>query len=177
MTNFFPPGNQLWKLKQKYGKDRLFAEPDLLMEQARKYFTWCDENPLHRVELVKFQGAASQEHLPLGRPYTMDGLTTFLGVTGSYFRTAKSELRAKVENGKATDNERELLNTIETIEQICRDQNVSGAAVGIFNGSLVARIHGIADKVENHNTGDAVVRVVVRDQKTADHLSELDDLL
>lgn len=168
---------QLWNIKPKVWTTRIFNDPEALTEKAGEYFEWCDANPLHRVELVKFQGGATQAQVPLGRPYTMDGLTVFLGVTGSYFRTVKGRIKERIDAGKPNENDEELLRVIETIEQICRDQNVSGASVGIFNAALVARIHGIADKVENHNTGDAVVRVVVRDQQTADYLSELDDLL
>jgi hypothetical protein len=170
-------GNQFWKLRTKVGRDKLFADPELLMEEACLYFDWCDRNPMHRVELVKHQGEANQVNVPLGRAYTMDGLTLYLGVTGSYFRTAMGNLRTKIEAGRATGQEVELLATMERIQQTCRDQNVAGAAVGIFKEGLVARIHGIADKIENHNTGDAVIRVSVRDQATADHMSELDDLL
>jgi DNA-packaging protein gp3 len=170
-------GNQIWKLRTSHGRTRIFGDPDTLWEEACLYFDWCDRNPWQRVELVKFQGDATQHDVPLGRPYTMDGLTVYLGVAGSYFRTAKKELKDKIEAGKAGPNDPALVATMERIEQVCRDQNISGAAVGVFNANLVARLHGIADKVENHNTGDAVIRVSVRDQATADHLNDLDDLL
>lgn len=169
-------GNQFWKLRTTIGRDKLFGDSDTLMREAQAYFSWCDRNPLHRIELSKYQGGASQIEVPLGRPYTMDGLTLYLGVAASYFRSAKGNIRMKIEANRATETEVELLATMERIEQICRDQNVAGAAVGIFKESLVARIHGIADKVETHNTSP-VVQVVVRDQQTADHLAELEDLL
>lgn len=170
-------GNQFWKLRTKIGRDKLFADPEVLMEEACLYFDWCDRNPMHRVELVKYEGSATEAKVPLGRAYTMDGLTLYLGVSCGYFRAAKANLRTKIEANRATEQEVELLAAMEQIEQTCRDQNVAGAAVGIFKEGLIARIHGIADKVENHNTGDAVIRVSVRDQHTADLMDELNDLL
>jgi DNA-packaging protein gp3 len=170
-------GNQFWKLRTSSGRGRVFSDPYTLWEEACLYFDWCDRTPLKKVELVKFQGDAIQHDIPLGRPYSMKGLTIYLGVTDGYFRAAKAHIKSKVEAGKADENDAALLETMELIEQVCHEQNVAGAAVGIFNANLVARIHGIADKVENHNTGDAVVRVTVRDQGTADNLSALDDLL
>lgn len=169
-------GNQFWKLRTTHGKDKIFGDPETLMGEALLYFDWCDRNPMHRVELVKYEGSASEVKVPLGRPYTMDGLTVYLGVTGGYFRAAKGHIKGKIEAGKASETDRALLETMETIEQICREQNVSGAAVGLFKEGLIARIHGIADKVENHNTSP-IVQVVVRDQATADRLTELEDLL
>lgn len=170
-------GNKFWKLRTKHGPAKLFADPVLLWDEACKYFDWCDRHPLYKVELVKYQGIADEAEVPLGRPYTMDGLTVYLGVSPGYFRAAKSNLKTKIEAAKADGTEVELLATIERIELTVRDQQISGAAVNIFNPNLVARINGIADNVNQSTTGEAVIRVTVRDQKTADNLGTLDDLL
>lgn len=170
-------GNKFWKLRTKHGREKIFSDAEVLREEAFKYFDWCDRHPLERMELVKYKGSASEAEVPLSRPYTMDGLTYYLGVSGSYFRGAKSNLKDKIERNKATWEEVALLETIELIEQVIRMQNIEGAAVGLFSPNLVARIHNIAENVNSNNTGDAVVRVTVRDQATADNLEALDDLL
>lgn len=169
-------GNQLWKLRTKYGRARIFGDAAVLWDEACKYFDWCDRHPWEKAELVKYQGYASEAEVPLGRPYSMDGLTVYLGVSGSYFRTAKSELREKVEKGKAADGEIELLETIERVEQTVRTQQIEGAAVGVFNSGLVARLNGLSDNV-NVTNNQPVVKVSVRDAETDGHLTELDDLL
>lgn len=169
-------GNQLWKLRTKHGRDRLFGDATLLWDEACKYFDWCDRHPWEKTELVKYQGYASEAEVPLGRPYSMDGLTVYLGISGSYFRTAKGELREKIEKGKATAAETELLEMIEQIEQMIRTQQIEGAAVGVFNAGLVARINGISDNV-NVTNSQPVVKVSVRDTETDGYLAELDDLL
>jgi len=171
-------GNQFWKLRTKHGKDKIFGgDGSTLWAEACAYFDWCDRHPWERVELVKYQGIAEEADVPLGRPYTMDGLTVYLGVSSSYFRTAKSALKEKMEAKRATPDELELLSVIECIEQTVRTQQVEGAAVGVFNANLISRINGIADNVNQNTTGDTVLRVSVRDQQTADNLAELDDLL
>lgn len=173
----FLKGNQLWKLRTEVGRDRLFKDGAALWGEALLYFDWCDRNPWLRAELVKFQGEAEQYDVPLGRPYTMDGLCVYLGVSGSYFRTAKGELREKIEKKAATDEEVLVLETIEQIELTVRTQQIEGASVGVFNANLISRINGIADNVNNNNTGDAVLRVTVRDAKTAENLDKLESLL
>lgn len=170
-------GNKFWKLRTKHGRDKLFSDAATLLEEAYAYFDWCDRHPWERTELVKYKGDHSEAEIPLGRPYTMDGLTYYLGVSGAYFRAAKANLKDKIEKRKATTEDEDLLEVIYLIEQAVRTQNIEGAAVGVFSASLVARIHGIAENINNNNTGEAVVRVTVRDQKTADNLDALEDLL
>lgn len=170
-------GNKFWKLRSKHGKDKLFSDGAVLLDEFYAFADWCDRNPWLRAELVKHQGSAEQYDVPLGRPYTMDGFTFYLGVSGSYFRSAKTALKEKVEEGKATDSEVELLEAIELIECAVRTQNIEGAAVGVFNTNLVARIHALAENVNQNNAGEAVVRVTVRDQQTADDLAALDAIL
>lgn len=173
----FLRGNQLWKLRTEIGRDRLFKDGATLWGEAILYFDWCDRNPWLRAELVKFQGEADQYDVPVGRPYTMDGLCVYLGVSGSYFRTAKGELREKIEKGKATPEEVAVLEVIEQIELTVRTQQIEGASVGVFNANLITRINGIADNINNNNTGDAVLRVTVRDAATAANLDKLETLL
>lgn len=169
-------GNQLWRLRTKHGRSRIFGDPAILWEEACNYFDWCDRHPWEKTELVKHQGVATEAEVPLGRPYSVDGLTVYLGVSSSYFRTAKSELREKIEKGKATTAETELLEMIERIEQTIRTQQIEGAAVGVFSTSLVNRLNGLSDNV-NVTKDQPIVKVSVRDSETDRYLSELDDLL
>lgn len=171
-------GNQFWKLRSVHGREKIFGgDGSLLWEEACSYFDWCDRHPWERIELVKYQGLADEAVVPLGRPYTMDGLTVFLGVSGGYFRAAKANLKDKIEAKRATNDEHMLLEVIERIESTVRNQQIEGAYVGVFNSGLVARVNNIADNINQNNTGDAVLRVTVRDQKTAQDLDALNDLL
>lgn len=173
----FKTKNELWKQRTTHGKDKIFGDPELLMQEALRYFDWCDRTPWMRAELVKYKGDAEHYDTPLGRPYTMDGLTVVLGVSGAYFRAAKANIRDREEKGVATPNDLAILETILTIETIVRNQQIEGAAVGVFNSNLISRMNNIADNINNVNTGETTLKVTVRDQQTADDLNELDALL
>jgi len=170
-------GSQLWKLRTTHGREKIFGDALVLWGEAIAYFEWCDRNPWKRSELVKYMGMSYEEEVSIGRPYTIDGLTVYLGVSGAYFRAAKANIKDKQERGKSTEADDAILDTINMIESVVRNQQIEGASVGVFNASLVARINGIADNINNNNTGETTVRVSVRDQQTADDLEELNDLL
>ncbi len=169
-------GRQLWKLRAKHGRNRIFGNAAVLWDEACRYFDWCDRHPREKTELVKYKGAAEEVAVPLGHMYSMHELTVFLGVSGSYFRTAKGELRDKVEKRKATAAEVELLETIERIEGIIQAEQIGGAAVGIYATQLVNRLNGLSDNV-NVTNSQPVVKVSVRDAETDAYLTELNDLL
>lgn len=170
-------GTKAWQLRAKHGKDKIFADGDLLLAHAEAYFKWCDTHPRYRAELVKYKGGYEEAEVPLGRPYTIDGLTVYLGVSGSYFRTAISALKDKQESGTISKSEIRLLEVFEIIQTTVRNEQVEGAMVGQYKEGLVARINGIADNVNQNNTGNAIVRVTVRDKETAENLNMLDALL
>lgn len=173
----FVKGNQLWQLAPRSGRKAIITDAAELWQSAINYFKWCDENPIYKEEPVKHQGVGDTMELSLGRPYSMDGLTIMLGVSGAYFRARKAELGDKLEANTATSAEIDLLDTIHQIESIVRNQRFEGAAVGIFKENLIARIDGYADNVNQHNTGEVRQNIVVRDQKTADDLAKLDKML
>lgn len=172
-------GVPLWKLvtPPKVGQPRKFPTAAILWEKASNYFAWCERNPWTRPELVKYQGEAEEYAVPIGRPFTVDGLCAFVGVSGGYFRACKANLRDKIERGKGTPEDEATVEVIETIENIIRNQQIEGATVGVFNPGIVARLNGLADTVNNVNSGDAILRISVRDSDTAENVNKLQDLL
>lgn len=165
----------LWQknAKQKPRKNWKASE---LWGAATEYFEWCEKNPRYRYELVKYRGDATEAEVPLKRMYSMQGFTVFLGVTGSYFRTVKNEIRERLEAGKADDNEKEVLETIERIESVIQADQIEGAASGQYVPVIVTRLNSLADNVNVHG-GAPQIKISVRDEETQKHLSELDDLL
>lgn len=173
----FVKGNTIWQLIKSRGRACIISDGDDLWQSATNYFKWCDENPLNRSELVKHQGDAVAFDVPLGMPYSIDGLTIYLGVSGTYFRSRKAALADRVELKTATDADIYLLETIYLIESVVRTQRFNGAAVGLFKENLISRVDGYADNTNVNNSGEVRQSIVVRDQKTADDLSRLDDML
>lgn len=173
----FLRGNQQWKLRTVHGREKIFASAELLRAEALLYFDWCDKNPRMRAELVKHLGTAEQYDVPLGRPYTIDGLCNYLGVSGSYFRSAKANIETKIAKKVATIEEETLLNEILWIENVSRNDMVEGGLVGQYNANLVSRIQGLAENVNNNMSGPAVLSISVRDDATAANLEKLEELL
>lgn len=172
----FLKGHQLWKNRSKHGREKLFNDAAVLLEEAYAYFDWCDRTPWEKAELVKYKGDYEEASVPIGRPYTLSGLMVYLGVSVGYYRGAMANIREKIDKNRASSGEIELLEAFELIEQIVRTQQIEGAAVGVFSPNLVARLNGLADN-QKVTTDQPVISVSVRDKETAADLDELDDLL
>ena len=127
--------------KHAGGRPPKFKTPEELEAKAEEYFKWCDANPI-RIYKRKDAGANqtakngsginSQEGEAFAnRPYTHDGLGLYVGVVWKDFR--------------AYHQDDEFSEVIRTLEARVRDQQVSGAMVGVYNSNLTARLNGIAD--------------------------------
>lgn len=129
--------------KHAGGRPPKFKTPEELQEKAEGYFQYCDTHP---IEVWQRKAAAANQSAKNGsgvksdegtmyirRPYTLDGLGLFVGVVWKDFRTYH-----------AND---EFSEVIRTLESRVRDQQVSGAVVGMYNANIVARLNGIAEQV------------------------------
>ena len=140
--------------KHAGGRPPKFKTPEELEAKAEEYFKWCDANPI-RIYKRKDAGAnqtaksgsgvKSQEGEAFAnRPYTLDGLGLYVGVVWKDFKTYHQD--------------DEFSEVIRTLEARVRDQQVSGAMVGVYNSNLTARLNGIAD-TQNVNA-NIPVRIV-----------------
>ena len=130
--------------KHAGGRPPKFKTPEELLEKAEGYFHYCDTHP---IEVWQRKAAAANQSAKNGsgvksdegtmyirRPYTLDGLGLFVGVVWKDFRAYH-----------ASD---EFSEVIRTLEARVRDQQVSGAVVGMYNANLVARLNGISESVQ-----------------------------
>lgn len=131
-----PAGNQFWKLRSKHGRNKLFASPEMLWDAACEYFSWCDKHPWNKVD---FKGAMVEKvKIPTERPYTISGLCLYLDCDRSYFAKFKSNLKA----------DDDFFTVITRIEDVIYTQQFEGATVGAYNGNIIARALGLAEKKE-----------------------------
>ena len=91
----------------------IFLTPNKLWVACQQYFDWCLENPLIR------------EGSYVARPFTIQGLRAFLGVTATKWSSMKKEERFGF--------------VIERVDDIIASQQYSYAAVGVYNASLVSK--------------------------------------
>lgn len=129
--------NQLWKLRSKHGRDKLFATPELLWEAACEYFKWCDDNPWIKKEAIKSGDlAGTTMDIPTQRPYTLTGFCLYCNASEEWWRNFK---RAGCSD---------FLGVISEIESVIETQQFEGASVGAFNANIIARKLGLSDKQE-----------------------------
>ena len=135
-----PLGNQFWKARSSHGRNPKFASSDVLWEACLEYFQWVEDNPLHTVELVKYQGKAEQVKVPKMRAMTIGGLCIFLDIDRV---TWKSQ----------ADRDNDFLVVVTRVEEIIYDQKFSGAAADLLNANIIARDLGLVDKSANEHIG------------------------
>lgn len=144
-----PKGNKFWELRSKHGRDKLFGTPELLWEAACEYFIWCEKHPFYEVEQTKSQSKpvydAKKEkivyppatiRLPKMRPFTMQGLCSYLDCHTKYFYDFERNL--------PTDD-KDFSHIITRIKEAIYNQKFSGAAAGFLNANIIARDLGLRD--------------------------------
>ena len=134
-----PIGNSFWQQRTKHGRDKLFSHPDVLWQEAVRYFTWCEENPLIAID---YKGKdAIEVAMPKMRAFTWSGLELFLDI---------DSLREYKTNPKYKD----FSQIIERIEKTIYTQKLEGAAAGLLNPNIIARDLGLTEKSEQNITVD-----------------------
>jgi hypothetical protein len=132
-----PKGNQFWKLRSSHGRDKLFTTPQLLWEAATEYFNWVDAHPLYKAEaIMSGKDAGKIIKVPMGRPYTITAFLLYIGASEAYWREFKKA------------GHEDFLSVIGDIEKAMYTQKFEGAAIGAFNGNIISRDLGLADKKE-----------------------------
>lgn len=131
--------------KHAGGRPPKFKTPEELLEKAEGYFQYCDTHP---IEVWQRKAAAANQSAKNGsgvksdegtmyirRPYTLDGLGLWLEIYDwRHFR--------------AYHQDDDFFPVIRALEARVRNQQVSGAVVGMYNANLVARLNGISESVQ-----------------------------
>lgn len=145
-----PSGNKFWKLRSKHGRDKIFATPEIMLEAAYEYFQWCEDNPLIEID---YRGSAPpvKVELPKMRPFTLEGLCSYLHVNKVYFNQFEYEL-----NSKDDELSKDFSKIIAHIRDIIYRQKFEGAASGFLNANIIARDLGLSDsQVQKIEMGDS----------------------
>lgn len=142
-----PKGNRFWELRTKHGRDKLFSTPEILWEEACKYFEWCEDNPLIQID---FKGSDIKEvDIPKMRAFTWEGLELFLDIDS--FREYKTNPEYK-----------DFSQVIKRIEKTIYKQKFEGASAGLLNANIIARDLGLKD----HSVSESTVETFERPKIT-----------
>jgi hypothetical protein len=128
----FEKGNEWWRQRTKHGRDKLFSTPDILWNEACKYFESVDARKWTKKDWVGKDAIEVERENET--PYTKSGLYLFLDIDNDTWDLYK----------KRTD----FIDICSRIEKIIYTQKIEGASVGAFNPSIVARELGLAEKTD-----------------------------
>ena len=138
-----PKGNQYWKARSSHGRNPIYANADNLANACNEYFEYVEANPIISYKpIMNRDGAIEQMETIHQRPYTIEGLCRFIGLTQDSFKNYES---------KGDD----FLGVCKDVRECIRDQKLSGAMVGIFNHNIVARDLQLKDTVDANVGGQA----------------------
>ncbi|TNE74984.1 DNA-packaging protein [bacterium] len=138
----FQKGNQLYKLRSKDGKDKVFEKPEDLFNACNEYFEWCEENPLQEEVVFHSQGNITKTTVAKRRPFTLNGLCIFIDISldGFYLYEKRDD----------------YVGVTKKVREIIYNQKFEGAASGFFNANIIARDLGLADKSDITSQGEKV---------------------
>ena len=138
-----PIGNRFWEARSTHGRGKIFSSADELWEACCEYFKWVEDNPLWENKVTQYQGAPVDMIAPKMRAMTIMGLCRFLGInrdTWQAWRTVE-----------------DFSGTTAMVDDVIREQKLTGAAADLLNANIIARDLGLADKTEVKQTASIKV--------------------
>ena len=134
-------GNCFYLKRAKAGRDRIFSNPQDMIDAAIEYFDACDNNPIYDID---FRGKDVKEvAIPKHRVYTYQGLCVFLDVNTDYF----SDFRDRIK-GKEDETSKDFARVIKWIDNVIYQNKFEKAACGILNPMIISRDLGLKDSTE-----------------------------
>ena len=146
-----PIGTDFYKRRAKDGREAKF-KPEELLEAAYNYFDWCQENPMHKREVLKGGVKAGEViKVEIDRPYTIVGLCNYIGISERTFRNY--------------DELEDYLPITTHIREVIVQNQLEGALVEAYSPNIVARVLSLTDKQEHSVKNDLTVEVISGDTK------------
>lgn len=112
-----------------------FDTVEQLYACAQQYFEWAEANPLWEYKVFHHQGSIVEHKVPKLRPFTLDGLISFLGITMRAWGTMRKD------DGWA--------DVCAKVEAVITEQKKSAAAADLMNAAFISKEIGIAETVRS----------------------------
>lgn len=124
------------EIVRERGRPTIFRDGDELWHACEEFFTWCDENPWkeQKVQFSASHGKWAMTTVDKPRPYTQNGLCTYIGIPVSTWRNWRTHEK--------------FASVVSLVEQTMYAQKFEGASTGFFNANIIARDLGLAEKTE-----------------------------
>lgn len=128
------------------GRPPVFDTPQEFLMAAVRYFRWIENHPLQEEKIFQYQGEIIRDEQSKMRPYTKQGLASFLRIPVSRLDSYKGR------------QDPEWAEAVEMVEQIMYEQKFSGAAAGLLNSQIISRDLGLAEKSELSGPGGGPIK-------------------
>lgn len=152
-----PIGNQFWKMRSKHGRDKIFTDPEILLQACYEYFNYQVSQEWEKKDVVK-GGEFTGQIVSVGTatPFTMPLLCAYLHVHSKYLLEFEQGLKLTFDD-KYPDydykRDKDFSDVITHVREIVGEQQYQGAVVGAFNPAIIAKRLGLAEVVKNEITG------------------------
>lgn len=161
-------GNTYWLKRTEDGRKKLFETPESFLNAALGYFKEVDENPWIKKEVIKGGMMAGEiVDVPTSRPYTIEGLCIYLGISRQTFL-----------NYEKDENYKDYFEVLTYIREKIELNQLEGATVGAYSATIIARKLGLVDRKEqDHKSKDGSMTpkytIEVIDNETKENLDKL----
>lgn len=130
---------KFWKDKTfkdaiKAGRPRVFKTPYELWEAAEKYFDFIENTKLNEEQVFAYKGEITRTTVDRQRVMTHKGLCAYNSLPFTTYCEYK--------------HREEFAYVCAMIDQIIENQQITGAASGIFKENLISRMAGLKDKTD-----------------------------
>jgi hypothetical protein len=132
-----PKGNNYWEFRNKHGRDFAYT-PDLLWDEAVKYFNWMLDKVWNKKDPIKGGDmAGTLIDVPTQIPMSITSFCLFADIDENTFQRYEKEVGYE-----------DFWAITKKIKGIIESQQFEGAVVGAFNPNIIARKLGLTDKTE-----------------------------
>ncbi len=133
----FEKGNNVWMMRSKHGRDKIFATPEDMWAAFVEYTQKLSDNPWLEHKQVVVDKVLVDSYNKKTGPWTWKGFCIHCDINDSFFRDFRNDPKRCTPDFDAV---------IKNIEKSIFDQKFSGAALGFFNANIIARDLGLIDK-------------------------------
>lgn len=129
-------GNSYWEFRDKHGRNFAYT-PDLLWDEAVKYFEWISNRVWNKKDPIKSgDNAGTLIDVPTQTPMSIQSFCLFVDITPDTFRNYISN------EGSYKD----FFEVTTRIRSIIESNQWEGATVGAYNPNIIARTLGLIDR-------------------------------
>ena len=131
-------GAKFWEARSSHGRKPLWDDPEVLKAACIEYFEWVEKSPLWEYKPMIANGEIQDVPIEKMRAMTLGGLCVFLGIVKNTWVSYKEK--------------KDFVTITAFVEEVIREQKVTGAAAGLLNANIIAREVGLKDQSETDIT-------------------------